>query len=86
MASTPDLSEFVALSNSKKRRRCGVAVIADELSPEDAEKLFAACAAADGSSITVSAVIEWCKQHGHDISQNTIVYHRRGRCSCHAGS
>lgn len=81
--STPDLSEFVALTRGKTRRPCKVGEVIQSLSKGDAAKLDAAINATDGGNISVSAVIEWCKQRGHEVSQNTVVYHRSGKCACH---
>lgn len=79
----PDLSEFVALSRPK-RTTCKVALVAEKLTEADAAALLAAIiASGDGSApVTVGAVIEWCKQRGHDLAQNSIIHHRSGRCSC----
>ncbi len=86
---TPDLSEFVQLSKGRQVE-CRVGVIAAALPKEEREQLLAAIEATDQGryerAITVAAVIEWCKQRGHEVSQNTITYHRRGKCSCHADS
>lgn len=79
---TPDLSEFVALTRGKARKPCTVADIAATLTPEQAEGLYAAVVATDGGNVSVSAVVEWCKQRGHPITQNQVVRHRQGRCVC----
>lgn len=86
MPSEPDLSEFVKLSKANKKQ-CRVGVILETLDADAAEQLAAAIPASEpGGTITVGAIIEWCKQRGHEVSQNTIVYHRRGRCTCHEQS
>jgi hypothetical protein len=83
MASTkaktsPDLSEFVALSNP---RRCKVCTAAAALSDTEREQLAAACATPRGV-INAGAIKSWLAARGHDISITAITHHRAGTIGC----
>ena len=82
---TPDLSEFVALTRTKQRKPCAVATATSELPKDDAERLEAAIVATETGHVSVSAVIEWCHQRGHEVTQNQVVRHRQRKCVCNVG-
>lgn len=75
----PDLSEFVALSKTK-RLRCGVACVLDQLPEEDAAKLRAALR--DVAGIKHTAIVAWLGQRDIKLRSQTVSRHRHGECSC----
>lgn len=77
---SPDLSEFEALAQPRKRP-CQIGVASEALTPEDAAKLAAACEA-DRAVINNSAIRKWLKIRDLDASINGITSHRSGTCSC----
>lgn len=79
---SPDLSEFYRLAQPKKPP-CQVAFVADQLPKEDAAALLAACDT-DKGIINAGAIEKWLKLRGHDVSQQRIVNHRLGKCTCDA--
>lgn len=82
---TPDLSEFEALSQPKKRPCSLGLIIAGELepalSPDDLAKLDAALAT-DQGIITNAAIAKWLEGRGHSLHSQRVLTHRKGTCRC----
>lgn len=81
MSKTPDLSEFFKLAQPK-RPPCQVGFAMSQLSQDEAAQLDAACKA-DSGIINAGAIVKWLELRGVDISQQRIVNHRLGKCTCH---
>lgn len=75
-----DLSEFLKHSLPRKKP-CSIATAAKTLKPLEREQLAAACAH-DPGVITNGAVVRWLDVRGHAVSNNAVVVHRKGVCSC----
>jgi hypothetical protein len=72
-----DLAEFDAASLTRKG--CGVPRVRLELTDDQRVKLDAAMAAAHISSGQIERVV---KTWGHQLSNQVVLRHRTGRCSC----
>lgn len=77
----PDLSEFFKLARPK-RPPCAVGFVLTQLPADEAAQLEAACGQ-DSGIINAGAIVLWLKARGHDVSQQRVVNHRLGKCSCH---
>lgn len=76
---TPDLSEFLALSQPP-RQPCRLGTARAALTDEDRVKLDAALARPE--SITKRAIEEWLKARGHVVPWQSVRAHRAGECAC----
>lgn len=77
----PDLSEFFKLAQPK-RPPCQVGYAMSQLSKEEAAQLDAACKT-DSGLINAGAIVKWLDSRGHTVSQQRVVNHRLGKCTCH---
>lgn len=83
MTAKPDLSEFVALTGTRnKKKPCRMGVILAGLDDAQRAQLTAALDASHDGTISVGAIVKWVKARGHDMDQNGVVHHRSRRCSC----
>ncbi len=73
--SEPDLSEFEKLSKPKSPP-CPLCADVEGLSPEDRKNLAAALST-DKGHITNSAISQWLKARGVEISYQVVATHRR---------
>lgn len=79
---TPDLAEFFKLSRPKKPP-CRIGFAIDQLGPRsEAAKQLAAAVDTDPGIITNSAIVEWCKARGQEVTVSAVVSHRKGTCTC----
>lgn len=75
----PSLAEALAAQDDTPRGpQCTVAILLDDLAPEDATALTDALA----STLPASAISRAVTATGHRLSQATIGRHRRGDCRC----
>lgn len=75
----PSLAEAIAAENATPRGpQCRVALLLDDLAPEDATALSDAVA----SGLPASVISRAVTATGHHLSQATITRHRRGDCRC----
>lgn len=77
----PDLSEFFRLAKPK-RPPCAIGFVLDQLGEPEAGQLKAACEV-DAGIINAGAIVKWLRIRGHEISQQRVVNHRRGTCTCY---
>jgi hypothetical protein len=75
-----DLSEFVALSQPKKKQ-CPLSGVLEVL-PADEAAMLRAALAEDVRTITTSAVIKWLERRDMAANVSQVTSHRRGTCSC----
>lgn len=80
MSKQPDLSEFFKLAQPK-RPPCQVGFALTQLSDTESAQLAAACKT-DSGIINAGAIVKWLEARGVDISQQRVVNHRLGRCTC----
>lgn len=78
--SAPDISEFVRLSRPK-RKPCGIGIIVPDLKPADRNALTLALEDTTGR-VNTRGIREWFHRRGHTVTDNAIVNHRKGQCSC----
>jgi hypothetical protein len=74
----PDLSEFVSLSNPK-RRSCRVCTARENLAPDDRAAVDAALAH-DKHHINSGAIAKWFAKRGHEVNASAVAHHRAGTC------
>ena len=60
-------------------RRCKIAEIMDDLTPDDAAALERMSA---DSAVTFRAIIKALRGRGYVVSDKTLARHRRGECEC----
>jgi hypothetical protein len=77
----PDLSEFEALSQRKRRRLCQIATALDGL-PADEADLLRAALMEDIRTITTGAIIKWLERRDRTVNVSAVTSHRRGTCAC----
>lgn len=83
MAATPDLTEFVKLSNPKPTV-CQVAAALGSLKRSDLAALQAALDT-DKAVITDGAITAWLAARDLKASFAAVSHHRRGTCRCARG-
>ena len=79
MTTEPSLFAEIEAENTHVGPRCTVAVILDELTPEDAAALRAAFSK---QAFTAAAIARTLRKRGHRITDGTVQRHRKGECSC----
>lgn len=79
--STADLSEFDALTPSK-RKPCPLGAALEELDGQQAVNLLAALDAGN-ERVPARTIIKWGAARGFVFKQNHVCRHRAGTCSCH---
>lgn len=83
MATTPDLSEFEALSKPK-RNPCQIGAAIVHLDADEVRNLDGAFKAAveQPGRVRVGGIVAWLEKRGHTVSASSVINHRDGKCRC----
>lgn len=76
MSKPPSLAALLAQTD---QRRCRVAVILDDLGPDDRDALTAALSEPSVSTFRIANAL---RQNGVIVAQDSVMKHRRGACNC----